>query len=233
MAEINSRSEEFNRTCLSEAFQTKTASYLTKEMSLELQCIDNWSRGDGLVFGLKDNVFSGGLMLRQLEADIANGDFMYSYFANYDQTTEDIHYMSALSSETSDLEAGYLVKHLELKANRESSSFELYFAGEYSTLGCGTQILSNGTEIFVKASVLSDQQNTADNCASSATTETLCLNASDLSELDTCTLTEADFTIEPVDVSSLFNSGEEIFNDIMIDNISEGLTDFNAGSSDD
>ena len=97
MAEVNTRTENSENVCLEAEFLSKSAGFLSRQLDLEFQCADVWERGQGLLFGVNESVFNGALALRQMENNMSQGDFMYGYFAKYNQETEDIHYLSGLS----------------------------------------------------------------------------------------------------------------------------------------
>ena len=144
------------------------------------------------VFGVNESVFNGALALRQMENNMSQGDFMYGYFAKYNQETEDIHYLS-ISKVESMSDSGYSTKHIELKSNRTTKSYELFFIGQFDHFPCGAHLISDGSEIFFRAKPLSGQVANVANC-NNDTPEELCLDANDLTEKDSCTLSASDFT---------------------------------------
>ena len=75
----------------------------------------------------------------------------YAYFAKYNQETEDIHYLSGLSKVESMSDSGYSTKHIELKSNRTTKSYELFFIGQFDHFPCGAHLISDGSEIFFRA----------------------------------------------------------------------------------
>ena len=227
MDSINGRSEESPRKCIDDGAKTKSAGFLDKRLSLNVKCSDDFGRGGGLVFGIENKVYSGAVMLRQKEADVASrGDFMNSYFVNYDLDKEDIHYLSMLSARTQDENIPLSTTAVELKTNRLSKSFELYLAGQIMKFGCGTQMIADSNEIYIKAKYLVGKQITTTNC-SEAVVHEFCLNATDLSEKESCSLSEDSFTIEGVTLADIFDNAEQVFEDIQFQSISEGVRNFN------
>ena len=54
----------------------------------------------------------------------------------------------------------------------------------------------------------------------------LCLNAEDLSAKESCTLNADSFTIEEITTAEIFNEASQLFDDLNIDSISEGIAEF-------
>ena len=101
----------------------------------------------------------------------------------------------------------------------------MFFIGQFDHFPCGAHLISDGSEIFFRAKPLSGQVANVANC-NNVTPVELCLDANDLTEKESCTLSASDFTITEITTTEIFDQASQLFDDLDITNISEGITEF-------
>ena len=84
--------------------------------------------------------------------------------------------------------------------------------------GCGTQMIADSNEIYIKQNILSESKSPHQLPRSRSS---FFLNAADLSEKESCSLSENSFTIEGVTLADIFDNAEQVFEDIQFQSISE------------
>lgn len=248
MTELKNRSSGMAPSCTTATpgSYTVDGSFIdnTFKLSIDVQCSSLFSgagdqsySGSGMVFG-KSTTGSYSLWLG-LNHDASSG---FGYAANVvspDSASDKAVDMIYMEGE-SQYSRGSVAR---LKAKPSTSTYELVFvsnapysispiSGDKAYFGCGLNMISNGTLIYISGS----HQSTGSSCSSSSEVFTTCLNATDLSENSTsgaCTTLSSSFTISTdlttisySDVATPSSSETRIHDAIQISNANSKVSEF-------
>lgn len=204
ISEINTRSSESTRACLSNTAVQQDFTIFGESVTGYFQCYDLFSATAGMMFGKKDGVwylYQNGGQARSFasvrEVTGQTGKYIVEAYVSVGQGNA----ADSTSCGSSWYGCSYGVIHL--KANSSDSTFEMTVAG--SGMGfCGAQLRSDGTNLYVNGSTGS--YTGAWSCAAAANN---CVLAANTSSAGSCA-TADDFTLESLGINGQSTFGDGV-----------------------
>jgi hypothetical protein len=199
ISEINTRSGESTRACLSATAVQQDYTILGSSVSAFFQCYDVFSDSTGgMLFGKKDDTWylyqnSGQVRSLAIVTPVTGQSGKYDV-----EAWMGVGQANATSSTCSSNWYGCSYGVIHLKANSAESTMEMTVAG--TGFGyCGAHLKSDGTNLYVVGSAGQTSNGTSWTCASS---DNVCTLANDTSSAGTCTTIDSnDFTLTTLGVT--------------------------------